>query len=70
VIKQCPALLVAELTDARSKRTHLVIEQAFLAGCRAGRYQGICGDEVLAASLTTPGVGPCRACVALGRAAR
>jgi hypothetical protein len=38
-------VLVAEVTDARSKRTHLVTEQAFLAGCRAGRYQGICGDD-------------------------
>jgi hypothetical protein len=65
-----PRVLVSELTDAQTKRTHLVTEQAFAAGCRTGRYQAICDDEVLAASLTTPGVGYCEACVALWRAAR
>jgi hypothetical protein len=63
-------VLLAELTDARSRRTHLVTEAAFAAGWRTGRYPAVCGNEVLAASLTTPGAGYCPACVALWRAAR
>jgi hypothetical protein len=65
-----PRVLLAELTDARSGRTHLVTEAAFATGCRAGLYSAVCGDEVLAASLTTPGVGCCRRCAGLWRAVR
>lgn len=57
-----PRVLVVEVTDARTGRTHLVTEKSFAAGCRAGRYGAECGVEVLAASLTAPGIDRCRPC--------
>jgi hypothetical protein len=57
-----PRMLVAEVTDARTRRAHLVTERAFTAGCRVGRFVPVCGDEVLAASVATPDVGLCWGC--------
>lgn len=44
---------VIPITDARTGDTHLVSEDAWAAGCRAGRFTAVCGSDVLAASLTT-----------------
>jgi len=60
---------VIAVTDASTHRAHLVTDDAVVAGRHAGRYRAVCGELVLAASLTTPERGCCRAC-AQWRAAR
>lgn len=51
-----------ELTDS-SGCTHLVAEECFTAGRRAGRYVTLCKDLVLSASLTVEERELCRRCV-------
>ncbi|MGH3904303.1 MAG: hypothetical protein ACRDTE_08950 [Pseudonocardiaceae bacterium] len=41
---------------------HLVRVEAMAAGRRVGCYGAVCGADVLAASLTEPESGRCRAC--------
>ncbi|MCA1673645.1 MAG: hypothetical protein LC799_16075 [Actinobacteria bacterium] len=64
IAKQGAALLA--VTDAEGIE-HLITEAAMTAGRRAGRYTAACGDEVLAASLTAPESGHCRACRRTGQ---
>jgi len=42
--------------------THLLTDDAMIAGRPSGRYVAVCGDEVLAGSLTTPERDYCRPC--------
>lgn len=56
-----PALMLFAVTD-NAGTAHLVAEDAMAAGGHAGRYLAVCGDQVLAASLTTPEGGCCRSC--------
>lgn len=55
---------VVAITDARTRRAHLVTDAAVAAGRRAdaGRYVSVCGVVVLAASLTTPESSYCASC--------
>ena len=53
---------VFSVTDAHTGCEHLVTEDAIGVGRRSGRYAGVCGADVLAASLTAPGRGYCRSC--------
>lgn len=55
-------LPVVAIADARTRRAHLITDEAFTSGCRTGRYVAACGTEVLAASLTTPECGYCEPC--------
>ncbi|MGH7929731.1 MAG: hypothetical protein ACREQV_18265 [Candidatus Binatia bacterium] len=55
---------VVALVDARTGRTHLVRDDAVVAGRGAGRYVAVCEAVVLAASLTAPGGKYCRSCAA------
>ena len=50
------------MTDACTATAHLVTDAAAVAGRRSGRYRAVCGELVLAASLTMPEHGHCRAC--------
>jgi hypothetical protein len=54
-----PALLAVTDVDGI---THLVTDEAMAAGRRYGRYNAVCDGHVLAASLTMPESGRCRAC--------
>lgn len=54
-------LLIA-VTDAHTGDAHLVSDDAVRTGRRAGCYAALCGDVVLAASLTAPEEGHCRRC--------
>lgn len=51
-----------ELTDS-SGCTHLVAEECFTVGRRAGRYVTLCKDLVLSASLTAKESELCCRCV-------
>lgn len=42
--------------------THLVTDEAMVAGRPTGLYAALCGRQVIAASLTTPERGHCRTC--------
>lgn len=42
--------------------THLVSDEAIAAGRRAGCYAAVCGNHVLAASLTALESGRCQDC--------
>lgn len=53
---------VVALVDASTGRTHLVRDDALVAGRLAGRYVAVCEAVVLAASLTAPGDTYCRLC--------
>lgn len=53
---------VFALVDARTDSTHLVRDDAVVAGRLVGRYVAVCGAVVLAASLTAPGDKDCRSC--------
>ena len=53
---------VFAMVDASTGRTHLVRDDAVVAGRRAGRYVAVCGAVLLAASLTAPGDTYCRRC--------
>ncbi|MGQ0777300.1 MAG: hypothetical protein ACT4NY_23275 [Pseudonocardiales bacterium] len=55
-------VLVVAITDTRTRSAHLITDEAFAAGCRAGRYVAACGAEVFTASLTTPERGYCESC--------
>lgn len=51
------------MTDARTRRGHLVTDDAAAAGrADGGRYVACCGVVVLAASLTTPESSSCGSC--------
>lgn len=50
------------LLDAHTADTHLVTNDAVVAGRRAGSYLAVCGTVVLAASLTAPEDKYCRSC--------
>ncbi|MGH3906850.1 MAG: hypothetical protein ACRDTE_22110 [Pseudonocardiaceae bacterium] len=50
------------VTDARTGLAHLVTEEAMVAGRRGGSFTAVCACVVLAASLTAPERGHCRAC--------
>ena len=54
---------VVTVTDARTGDEHLVTDDAIAAGLRAGRYHAVCGEMVLAASLTTEPAHHCRTCL-------
>lgn len=68
------AMLVSPLwysvTDASTLSAHLVSEGALAAGRRAGRFQAVCGDTVLAASLTAQERTHCQLCAHLRRGAQ
>jgi hypothetical protein len=54
---------VVAITDARTRRAHLVADAAVAAGrANLGRYVSVCGVVVLAASLTTPESSYCASC--------
>ena len=54
---------VIPMVDARTRRAHLVTDDAVAAGrADAGRYAAVCGAVVLAASLTTPEASYCASC--------
>lgn len=54
---------VIPMTDARTRRAHLVTDDAVAAGrSDAGRYVAVCGTVVLAARLTTPEARYCASC--------
>lgn len=55
---------VVAMTDARTRRAHLVTDAAVAAGRAdaAGRYVSVCGVVVLAASLTTLESSYCASC--------
>ncbi|MGH3903409.1 MAG: hypothetical protein ACRDTE_04335 [Pseudonocardiaceae bacterium] len=55
------AARVIAVTDL-SGCTHLVAEDRFITGCRAGRFVAVCGDQVLAASLATEERERCSKC--------
>lgn len=58
-----PRSLTIELVDVRTDMTDRVTDEAFGAGKRAsGRYQAVCGMEVLPASLTAPARSHCLTC--------
>lgn len=57
------------VTDAGTLSAHLVSEDALIAGRRAGRFWAVCGEIVLAASLTAQERAHCRSCVRLRRRA-
>ncbi len=50
------------ITDARTRRAHLVSDAASAAGRSSGRYEAACGATVLAASLHEPDTDRCEAC--------
>ncbi|MGH3813548.1 MAG: hypothetical protein ACRDUV_14035 [Pseudonocardiaceae bacterium] len=50
------------VTDVSSSLAHLVTDEQMAAGRRFGRYTAVCGDHVLAASLTAPESGYCKRC--------
>lgn len=53
---------VIAVTDARRHRAHLMTDDAAVVGRHAGSYRAVCGELVLAASLTTSERGYCRVC--------
>lgn len=53
------------VTDAGTLSAHLVSEGALASGRRAGRFQAVCGDTVLAASLTAQERTHCQMCAHL-----
>lgn len=59
IAEQGAALLA--VTDVEGIE-HLVTDAAMAAGRRVGRYVAVCDAEVIAASLTMPESGHCRAC--------
>ncbi len=58
------------MIDAGSLSAHLVSEGSLAAGRRAGRFQAVCGDTVLAASLTAQERTHCQMCAHLCRGAQ
>ncbi|MGH3908913.1 MAG: hypothetical protein ACRDTE_32730, partial [Pseudonocardiaceae bacterium] len=54
--------LLIEVTDAHTGDAHLVTDDAVRADRHTGSYAALCGDIVLAASLTAPEEGHCRRC--------
>jgi len=56
-----PGAALPAVTDTAGT-AHLVTDDAMAAGRAAGCYLAVCGAVVLAASLTTPESGHCRAC--------
>lgn len=53
---------VVAMTDTRTMVTHLVTDEAMVAGRQAGRYVGLCGAIVLPGSLLDDTDRPCRSC--------
>lgn len=56
-----PGVALVAVTGAGGV-THLVTDDAMVAGRPAGLYAAVCGSQVIAASLTTPERGHCRTC--------
>ena len=56
------AVALRAVVDVSSALAHLVTDEAMAAGRRSGRYLAVCGDRVLAASLTAPESGYCKRC--------
>lgn len=56
---------VVTMTDTAG-RQHYVTDDAAAAGRRSGRYVGVCGSVVVAASLTAPDGYPCCSCARWG----
>jgi hypothetical protein len=50
------------ITDAHTHVEHLISDESVVAQRHKGHYRALCGTAVLAASLTDPGRGWCRAC--------
>ncbi len=56
------------MTDAMTGTAHLVTDESVVAGRRAGgRYDAVCGAQVLAASLTMPERDQCQSCTGEAR---
>jgi hypothetical protein len=54
---------MTEMTDGRTHLTHRLTDDAMADGRRTGgRYQAICGVQVLSASLTAPVRQLCQTC--------
>jgi hypothetical protein len=59
---------VIVMTDARTRRAHLVTDAAVAAGrADMGRYVAVCGTVVLPVSLTTLETSHCARCASLRR---
>lgn len=56
------APLLYAVTDARTLVAHLVVEDALVTGRRSGCFRTVCGELVLAASLTVEERFYCRSC--------
>lgn len=54
---------VTVMTAADDSQQHYVTDCAAASGHRTGRYQTVCGCEILAASLTAPDGYACPSCV-------
>ncbi|HET9254082.1 MAG TPA: hypothetical protein VFO16_02625 [Pseudonocardiaceae bacterium] len=50
------------ITDATTRVEHLMTDAMAAEHRHTGRYPALCGADVLAASLTDPGIGQCRHC--------
>lgn len=54
-----PWVIVMTGTDGQQ---HYVTEDAAASGRRSGRYVGVCGRDIVPASLTTPDGAACHEC--------
>lgn len=63
VIAAARPLRPAPIADSRTHVAHLVTDESFAEYRHSGRYLVLCGTRVLAASLTVPDRGRCRACI-------
>lgn len=55
------------MTDAHTCVEHVVSDESAVEHRHCGRYLALCGAQVLAASLTAPARGRCRACLEVTR---
>lgn len=60
--RQRSGLWLVGITDAHTHVEHLVSDECVAVHRHVGYYLALCGATVLAASLTDPGRGWCRAC--------
>lgn len=63
VIAAAKPLRPVPMADARTQVAHLVTDESFAAHRHSGHYLALCGMRILAASLTAPDRGRCRACL-------
>lgn len=50
------------VVDGRTRLSHLVASQTAARHRHTGRYPALCGEQVIAASLTTEPMGACKKC--------